>query len=306
MAARTKPVASVETWRGEPGVVLSAGDYEAVFLPGLGMLGASLTYRGTELVYLGGGPARYRAGHQTGFPLLAPWANRLAARRYRAAGVDVDLRRLPLGTDENGLPIHGTMTAQRGWKIVRLEPGSLRTTFDYGARDDLLKAFPFPHALDLTVALSEAGLRVDVTVRPTGRRRVPVSFGWHPYFTVPGSRSSWRLELPPRRHLELDAKSIPTGRTTRERADRERLGARTFDDGYALGGDRRFALEGDGCRLDIRFGTNYPYAQVFAPPRSTFVAIEPMTAPTNALATGRCPVVRPGQRFTASFTVSAS
>src|SRR5215510_6734960 len=140
MAARTKPVASVETWRGEPGVVLSAGDYEAVFLPGLGMLGASLKYRGIELVYLGGGPARYRAGHQTGFPLLAPWANRLAARRYRAAGVDVDLRRLPLGTDENGLPIHGTMTAQGGWEIVRLEPGSLRTTFDYGARDDLLKA----------------------------------------------------------------------------------------------------------------------------------------------------------------------
>jgi aldose 1-epimerase len=306
MAPKRKPTAAIEHWRGEPGVMLTAGDYEAVFLPGLGMLGGSLTYQGTELVYLGGGPARYRAGHQTGFPLLAPWANRLATRRYRAAGVDVDLRRRALGTDENGLPIHGTMTAQRGWQIVRLEPGVLRTTFDYGARDDLLKAFPFPHALDLRVALSEAGLRVDVTVRPTGRRRVPVSFGWHPYFTVPGSRRSWTLELPPRRHLELDAKSIPTGKAARERAEREPLGTRTFDDGYALGSDRRFALEGDGRRLDIRFGSNYPFAQVFAPPRSTFVAIEPMTAPTNALATDRCPVVRPGQRFTASFTVAAS
>src|SRR5947199_168491 len=190
MAAKRKPTASIERWRGEPGVVLTAGEYEAVFLPGLGMLGASLRYQGTELVYLGGGPGRYRAGH--------------------------------------------------------------------------------------------------------------------PYFAVPGSRRSWILELPPRRHLELDAKSIPTGKATRQRAEREPIGARTFDDGYALGGDRRFALEGDGRRLQVRFGSNYPFAQVFAPPRSTFVAIEPMTAPTNALATGRCPVVRPGQRFTASFTVSAS
>lgn len=306
MPAKRKPTASIEHWRGEAGVALSAGDYEAVFLPGLGMLGASLKYQGTELVYLGGGPARYRAGHQTGVPLLAPWANRLGGRRYRAAGVDVDLRRLRLGTDENGLPIHGTMTAQQGWQIARLEPGVLRTSFDYGEREDLLRAFPFPHALEMTVALSEAGLRVDVTLRPTGRRRVPVSFGWHPYFTVPGSRRSWILELPPRRHLDLDAKSLPTGRASRERAEREPLGTRTFDDGYALGGDRRFALEGAGRRLDIRFGSNYSFAQVFAPPRSTFVAIEPMTAPTNALATGRCPVVRPGQRFTASFTVSAA
>ena len=55
-------------------------------------------------------PAAWRrcaAGATLGMPLLAPWANRLATRRYRAAGVDVDLAGLPLGTDDNGLPIHG-------------------------------------------------------------------------------------------------------------------------------------------------------------------------------------------------------
>jgi len=285
--------------------VLVAGDYEAVFLPRLGMLGASLKYRGDELVSLQGGPGRYRAGHQTGVPLLAPWANRLARRQFRVAGADVDLRRQRLGTDENGLPIHGTMTAASGWEVARLEPATLRARFDYGARDDLLRAFPFPHELVLTVALSTDGLRVEVTLRPTGRRRVPVSFGWHPYLKVPGNRRSWVLELPPRRHVELDAKGIPTGRSSAERAEREPLASRTFDDGYALGRDRRFALAGEGRRLEVRFGANYPFGQIFAPPGSPFVAIEPMTAPTNALVTGNCPVVRPGQRFTAAFTVSA-
>jgi aldose 1-epimerase len=296
---------SIERWRGEAAVVLAAGDYEAVFLPEVGLLGASLTYRGDDLVSLRGGVAKYRDGHQTGFPLLAPWANRLAKRRYRIAGVDVDLRRAALRLDPNGLPIHGTMTARSGWEIAGLEPGVLRARFDYAAHEHL-RAFPFPHALDVRIALSDRGLRVDVSVTPTARRRVPVSFGWHPYFKVPGDRRSWRLELPPRRHLELDAKGIPTGGSTREPAERGRLGGRIFDDGYALGHDRRFALESERRRLDIRFGANYPFAQVFAPPRSPFVAIEPMTAPTNALVTGECPLVKPGERFTASFTVAAS
>ena len=104
---------------GEPAVVLAAGGLEATFLPGLGLLGASLRHQGEELLALPGGVAGYRDGHVTGLPLLAPWANRLAGRRYRAAGVEVDLDGLPLHTDPGGLPIHGTLTAHPGW---RLEP----------------------------------------------------------------------------------------------------------------------------------------------------------------------------------------
>ena len=78
-----------------------------------------------------------------------------------------------------------------------------------------------------------------------------------------------------------------------------------LDEAYALGRDRSFALEGGGRRVDLRFGPQYPFAQIYALPGKPFVAIEPMTAPTNALVTGECPVVKPGERFTASFTVTA-
>ena len=124
------------------------------------MLGASLRHDGDELLVLPAGLAGYRAGHQAGLPLLAPWANRVGARPLsRSPGESVDLEGLDLGTDDNGLPIHGTMTAQAGWEIVRLEPGALSVRFDYGARPDLLAAFPFPHEL------------VD---RRLGRRRIPL------------------------------------------------------------------------------------------------------------------------------------
>jgi aldose 1-epimerase len=54
----------------------------------------------------------------------------------------------------------------------------------------------------------------------------------------------------------------------------------------------------------VEFLAGYPYAQVFAPSEQEFVAIEPMTAPTNALTTGRgLRVVAPGERFEAAFRV---
>ena len=91
----------------------------ATFLPDLGMTGVSLRCGGREHLALPGGLAALRAGATLGIPLLAPWANRLAARRYRAAGVDVDLDGLPLGTDGNGLPIHGFLVGRPGWRVGR-------------------------------------------------------------------------------------------------------------------------------------------------------------------------------------------
>ena len=282
-------------------VTLRAGKYEAVFLPDLGMLGASIKHRGSELLSLHGGVAGYRSGHSTGLPLLAPWANRLSKRRFRAAGIEVDLRRVPLHVDGNGLPIHGTMTAVSGWEVVRLEPARLVARYGYST-PEMLRAFPFPHELTIDARVSERGLRVVTSVRPTGRRRVPVSFGFHPYFKA--GRGAV-LRMPASRHLELDRKGIPTGRTTPQRSQRAALKERVFDDLYALGRDRTFVLHRHERDVEVRFGVGYPFAQIFAPPGKPFVAIEPMTAPTNALVTSACPVVRPSERFSAAFTVSA-
>ena len=57
----------------------------------------------------------------------------------------------------------------------------------------------------------DATLRVRTTVVPTDGP-VPVSFGFHPYFALPGdARERWRIRLPVRRRIVLDARAIPTG-----------------------------------------------------------------------------------------------
>jgi aldose 1-epimerase len=296
---------------GEPAVTLAADQLEASLLPGLGLLGTSLRHRGEELLALPGGVEGYRDGHVTGLPLLAPWANRLPGWRYRAAGVEVGLDGLDLHTDPGGLPIHGTLTAHRGWRLERLaaegDRAVLEAGLDYGEWPELLAAFPFPHRLTVTFALQGASLAVTTTLTATGDRPVPVAFGWHPYLRLPGApRAAWRLLLPFRTHLELDDRGLPTGKAADEPAEAAPVGERTFDDLYVLDADPaepRLGLEAAGRRLVVGYGDGYDHAQVFAPPGAEFVCLEPMTAPTAALATEATPLVAPGESFSARFTI---
>jgi len=134
---------------------------------------------------------------------------------------------------------------------------------------------------------------------------VPISFGWHPYFRMPSvRRPDVTLVLPKRRHLPADVRGIPTGKSTRQPAERAPIAGRTFDDGYRLGQrDRWLGLEGGGRCLTIEFDDGYPYTQVYIPAGKPFVALEPMTAPTNALVSGDHVVVKPGDAYSATFTV---
>jgi aldose 1-epimerase len=300
------PTVRVERWRGAAAVALAAGPLLARFLPELGMVGVSLRWQDQELLAVPGGPAAAARGSTTGLPLLHPWANRLASRRYVAAGRAVDLRRVALHTDGNGLPIHGTMLGRAGWEIVALDAGRraarLQARFDYGARPELLAAFPFPHVVEIDAALDERQLTVTTVVRPaTGP--VPVAFGWHDYFQLPGPRRSWRLRLPACEHLGLDRRMIPTGRRAPQAAQDEPIGTRTFDDGYALGPDRRFALSGGGVHLDVELDAGYPFAQIWVPPGRRFACIEPMTAPTNALRSDSSALATPDAPYSATYSL---
>ncbi|TMK72019.1 MAG: hypothetical protein E6G49_07730, partial [Actinobacteria bacterium] len=127
-------------------------DLEAAFVPNAGMVGCSLRHRGEELLGQRGGLARYVAERSTmGIPLLHPWANRLGSRRFEVLGreVNLDLAEPPPSADPNGLPIHGLLSAARGWQVTRSaasdDGGTIAARFDFAAHEGLLRAFPFPH-----------------------------------------------------------------------------------------------------------------------------------------------------------------
>ena len=285
-----------------------AGDLEAVFLPGRGMICASLRHRGAEILRrVEDLEALAAKGSAAGIPLLHPWANRLADYRYRVAGREVALDPSSplLRSDEHGLPIHGVPWSLLAWELVEARQDSIAARLEW-ARDELLAIFPFRHRLEMAATLRPEGLTVETTPVAENDGAVPVSFGFHPYFGIPGlPRPQWRLGLPVMRRLVLDRRGIPTGEEESFEGFDAELGTVDFDDGFALPeGARSFTLAGAGRRISVEFLEGYGYAQVFAPKGKEYVALEPMTAPTNALTTGAgLQLVKPGSRVRTEFRV---
>jgi aldose 1-epimerase len=290
-------------------VTSSGGAGVAEFVPGAAMLCCSWRARGDELLDPGNGVDAYATrGKTMAIPLLYPWANRLAGYGYSAAGRQVTLPEDPalIAPDPNRLPIHGIV------------PGLIRFEAQPGERDDqllaalawnaeeLLELFPFEHELRLSASARDDALTIAVTVRATGSDPVPVSFGFHPYVRIPGSnRTTWRLELPPADHLQLDDKMIPTGGHEPAPDGEVALADSSWDDAYRPHEQpARYAVSDDRHRIELTFDEGFPFSQIYAPPGKDFICFEPMTAPTNALASGdQLPVVDPGSEYRAAFTL---
>jgi len=287
---------------------LVAGDLTALFLPAHGMLCASLASGGVEFLRrvddLAGAAM---TGAAAGIPLLHPWANRLDGMRYHAAGRDVSLDPSSplLHFDANGLPIHGVPWSCLAWQVVEAARARIVARLDW-TREDLLRVFPYPHRLLLTASLAADGLTIEIALTAGDAGAVPVCFGFHPYFGISAApRTAWRLRLPPMRRLRLDARGIPTGESAADAGGDAALGPRMLDDALALDGDHTvLGIEAAGRRVTIELLCGYRYAQVYAPNDADCVALEPMTAPTAALSTGRgLTVIGPGRRFDAAFRV---
>ena len=256
---------------------LSAGDLEAIFLPGHGMLGASLRHRGEELLgRVQDLKTAAAQGSTAGIPLLHPWANRLAGPNYRAAGREValDLTSTLLHLDAHGLPIHGVPWSRLAWEVIESRPDGLTARLDW-TRDDLMAIFPFSHRVEMAVTLSPEGLTLETRLTAGPDSAVPVSFGFHPYFVLPGlPRAQWGLKLPPMRRLLQDRRGIPTGAEEPFGGYDGELGELDFDAGFAVLEDRAsFSLAGAGRRITVELSDGYRDAQVYAPKDQDYVAL---------------------------------
>lgn len=290
---------------------LTAGDLQAEFWPWAGMLGASLRFRGVELLRrvddLEG--ARIK-GSTAGIPLLYPWANRLGGSQYRVAGrsVSLDSGSPLLHFDDHKLPMHGVPWGQLPWTPISSRVDALTARLDWRS-PELLAIFPFPHHVEMDIRLRPGDLEIQTTVFADSGSPVPISFGFHPYFGIPGiGRAEWRLSAPAMIKLTLDERGIPTGAKSPSAPIATLLGNSGYDDGFALSGEgATFSIEGNGYSIAIEFKNGFRFAQIFAPKDKEFMAIEPMTAETNALCSGEGPrVIAPGEQFVASFRIGVS
>jgi galactose mutarotase-like enzyme len=286
------------------------GRTRATVVPDLAMLCWSLTRDGQEFLGRPNAIDAFAASWATtGIPLLHPWANRLGGDRIAGVESPTIVSSPLVPRDDNGLPIHGLNLAGAGWRVRERSADAgvarLAATLSF-ARPELLAIFPFPHELAVSVVLAGDRLEVETTVTARGDRPMPVAFGWHPYFAIPGvPRTEWVVSLPVSRQAELDGRMLPTGIDRSVMIPPGPLRDTTYDDMFTrLRRPARFALTGGGRAVHVEFGDGYPIAQVYAPASRDVIAFEPMTAPTNALVTGNgLSWVSPGERYSARFSV---
>jgi galactose mutarotase-like enzyme len=205
-------------------------------------------------------------------PLAAPDATRLVAGELEAVF----------------LPRHGMLCASlrhRGDELLR-RVEDLATAAARGSSAGIPLLHPWANRLD-GPRYRAAGRSVELDVHSP---LLHADENGLPMHGVPWAQLAWDLTA-----------------SSRDRID-ARLGAVAFDDGFTgLGDAPSFSIAGGGRRITVEFLEGFPFAQVFAPSDQGYVALEPMTAPTNALASGRdLRTVAPGASFCAAFRVAVA
>jgi aldose 1-epimerase len=247
--------------------------------------------------------------------VLAPWPNRLDRGRYTFEGRD---GAAALDEPEASNAIHG---------LVRWLPWHLtERTDDSVALACVLHPQPgyrWQLELGVTYHLEKNGLAI--TARATNRSTVPAPFGigFHPYLTIGARLDDATLTVPAARRLLTDPRGLPVGDVPVEDSEfdfREprAIGDTRLDTGFTTldrsADGRAYArVEGAGGRsvsvwVDEAFGYLMVYTGDTLQPlerRRLGIAIEPMSCPPNAFASG-VDVLRlePGEPWTGSWGIS--
>jgi aldose 1-epimerase len=230
--------------------------------------------------------------------VLSPWPNRVRDGKWSwtaADGTEQSLQ-LPLTEPALGNASHGLLRftayqlADKGADFVELSA----TIFPQNG-------YPFLVDTSVRYQLADDGLTVTHTFANAGETDAPVAVGAHPYFRI-GEVDSNELQLTVHAttRFELDEKLIPVSQapvdgTRFDLRSPQRLGELDLNEGYADAGPGELAqlTAPDGATLTVWGDEAFRYLQVYThrsfatlPEGGVAIALEPMTAPTDALNSG--------------------
>ncbi|GGG77759.1 aldose epimerase [Corynebacterium pelargi] len=271
----------------EPHVVhLKCGDMAAE----INTLGAglkSLTYNGDPLVetYTSPNEPPLAAGLW-----LAPWPNRTEDGTFEFEGQE---HQLDITEPERNNAIHGFVHKQV-WDVVQHYENVASLSCEIAPT----QGWPWPITLSVNYQLSPFELTATV-IAQTEAPEAPFALGWHTYLSAKGAetdRSTLRVNV--EKQLPLDAnRNLPCGDLQEsDLAKKLRQGTSlqgvVMDDCFRVDRGLVAELTSDDGGVRMVCEDAFHWAQIFTPDesfgvtypgRGRAVAVEPMTAPPNAL-----------------------
>ena len=246
--------------------------------------------------------------------VLVPWPNRVKDGTWELHGSQ---QRLALTEPARGNAIHG---------LLRYRPYELieQTTSAVTQEASIFPELGYPFVLRTTVRheLGPDGLTVTHTILNDGEDAAPVAVGAHPYLRIADlPTEELTVTVAASTHLDVDDRMNVVGESPVEGTRYDLRGGRLvgeleLDDGYAdlARTDGRVVhtlAAADGRTVALWGDESFEYVQVFTsrklatlPTGAVALAVEPMTAPANALNTGRgLRWLEPGESWTATWGI---
>ena len=246
--------------------------------------------------------------------VLAPWPNRVGGATWAHGG---KAQQLDITEPSKGNAIHGLLR-NTAYRMVDHGPDSVTLSASVYPQH----GYPFILDLDVSYALTEAGLRVTYRLFNAGAAVAPFGIGAHPYLRVgdyPAADLS--ITVAAAAHLVVDDRMIPVSResvtgTHLDLRSGRRVGDLTTDSGFTdidlVDGRVEHRLSApDGTSVVLWADPVFGWVQVYSP--DTFpgpgqpdqrvaLAVEPMTCAANALNSGDgLHWLEPGATWSASW-----
>lgn len=222
--------------------------------------------------------------------VLAPWPNRVRDGLWDDRGT---ARQLALTEPKFRNASHGLLR----FSAYEIEQTDAAATLS--ATIVPQTGYPYLIETSVTYLLTDAGIEVVHVLTNRSAEPAPVALGTHPFVTIgDADPRDLVLRVPAQTAFVTDERMLPTGTRPADAALRDgiRLGDTTLDTGFTdLARDEDGLVSTtltapDGRRLTLWQGEGFDFVQVYTatnyPGQDLAVAIEPMTAPADALNSG--------------------
>lgn len=224
--------------------------------------------------------------------LLAPWPNRTEDGKFNFGGKE---HQLAITEPERNNAIHGFVHT-KVWDVLKRNEHEVLL----GTKVNPTEGWPWEITLNAMYTLSPEGLQLEVEVH-TEADSAPFALGWHTYLNARGAKTdASRLRVNVEKQLPLNGRNLPCGPLeSTELSGRLHQGTAlaglVMDDCFKAEQGLDAVVESDAGAVRMRCSQNLQWAQIFTPDESLGVtypgrgralAVEPMSAPPNALHDG--------------------
>jgi aldose 1-epimerase len=237
--------------------------------------------------------------------LLTPWVNRVRNGNYSFKGKNYQL---PINEPALGNAIHGLL-ARKSFTLVKQSSSSVTLKHEYKGEEP---NYPFPFLFQYTYTLTDSGaLEVTFEAKNTGAGPLPFACGWHPYFSFPETTvADLEINFKPISRFLSDSQMIPLKEENLNGKQQFKFSTDKIDHVFRLEPMEVHRTEFIDTKHQKRLileqsSILFPFLVVFQPEGFSSVAIEPMTANTDAFNTGEGLIeLAPSEAFSGQIRLS--